>query len=93
MEIDPADVMLRFHLGSALLRGGRIAEAVEVLRDVVAREPHYAAPMAALGMALESLGEVEEARRTYAAFLASAPASAEAARRRVQTRLNALGAP
>jgi tetratricopeptide (TPR) repeat protein len=92
-ELDPADILLKHHYGTALFHAGYVAEAAEVLQELVREEPYYAAPKPLLGVALETLGEVDEARGVYAAYLDTVPAEAEAGRAAVSARLEALGAP
>jgi Tfp pilus assembly protein PilF len=57
--------LLRYSLGSAYLKEGRLEAAVEHLRQAVSQDPAYSAAWKGLGKALAEAGEHEEAMQTY----------------------------
>ena len=58
-------VMLRFGLGSALLKGKRFAEAAEHLHKALEFDPQYSAAWKLLGKALDGAGQPAEAADAY----------------------------
>lgn len=65
IESDPADPLMRFGAGKALLDAGRVAEAVEHLRECVHLNPGYSAAYKFLGQALERDGHPQEAAGVF----------------------------
>jgi TolB-like protein/cytochrome c-type biogenesis protein CcmH/NrfG len=61
-------------LGRALMQSGRDAEAVEVLRETLASNPAFIRARALLAAAEALAGDLDNARRSMAAFLAAEPA-------------------
>jgi predicted Zn-dependent protease len=57
--------LLRYSLGSAYLKEGRLVEAVPHLREAVSQDAAYSAAWKALGKALAESGERDEAMATY----------------------------
>lgn len=66
--------LLRFGLGSALLKEERFPEAALHLRACVTQDPAYAAAWKLLGKALVGAGDVAGARGAYAQALSQAQA-------------------
>ncbi len=64
--------MLRFTLGNALLQDGDAAGAVEHLKEAVRQQRDYSAAWKLLGKAYSELGDLEQARSTYAEGIAIA---------------------
>jgi Tfp pilus assembly protein PilF len=71
-QIREQDPVVRYQLGVLLRTQGRCAEAVEQLKAAIAAEPLFAPSYLELGRADETLGQPEEARAQYQAFLAHA---------------------
>ena len=59
------NAMLRFTLGSQLLKAGRLAEAVPHLAAAVEQDPGYSAAWKMYGKALYEAGELEDAGEVY----------------------------
>ncbi len=92
VEFDPRAVEIRFQLGRAIALQGRVADAAEVYRDVLEREPGYgpawlelgrvlvetdaATAVAALESAVAYMPASDEARMELARARASLPATA-----------------
>lgn len=64
--------LLRFGLGSALLKEARWADAAQHLRACVMLDPTYAAAWKLLGKALAEAGDVAGAREAYTQALSHA---------------------
>ena len=64
--------LLRFSLGTELLKAGNPDQAAGYLRDAVAKEPGYSAAWRALGKALEAAGRPAEALAAYREGVAAA---------------------
>ena len=62
-QIDPADVGTAINLAQILLQDRKYAEAVTVLRPVVADEPYNVTAIYNLGLALARAGEANEGQR------------------------------
>ena len=69
----------RLAAAEALLRGGRVGQAVGALRALLAERPDLATAHSALASALEASGDRIGAERALRAALAADPTSAEAA--------------
>jgi len=59
------NAMLRFTLGSQLLKAGRLAEAVPHLAAAVEQDPGYSAAWKMYGKALYEAGELQDAGEVY----------------------------
>jgi len=57
--------LLRFSLGSELLKAGETLKAAEHLREAVHRDPKYSAAWKQLGRALEQSDKAQEALDAY----------------------------
>jgi predicted Zn-dependent protease len=64
-EAQPDDAMVWYGLGSEYVKLEQWSEAVEALRHVLRINPDYTAAYQMLGSALASMGDSEEARRTW----------------------------
>jgi Tfp pilus assembly protein PilF len=64
--------LLRFSLGTEYLKSENYEKAAEYLRQAVAKDPGYSAAWRALGKALESSGQTEEALSAYRDGIAAA---------------------
>lgn len=65
LELRPADVSARTHLGGVALRAGRLDEAAAVLGEAAALPGVTAAALHALGVARHRLGQLELADEAY----------------------------
>lgn len=65
IELDPADVLGYFSLGSVYLEAGRKREAMDAFEKAVAVNPKHTASYDGLGQALESLGDLDKAAEIY----------------------------
>src|SRR5690349_2045125 len=65
IEFDPADVLGYFSLGTVYLECGRKREALDTFEKAVQVDPKHTASYLGLGQALESLGDVEKAKKIY----------------------------
>jgi predicted Zn-dependent protease len=65
LENGQDSALLRFGLGNALLKEGRIDEACEHLASAVEQDPAYSAAWKLYGKALAELGKVDKAMETY----------------------------
>jgi Tfp pilus assembly protein PilF len=63
LEIDPRDVGASVNLGQVYLASRREADAVAVLRPVVAEEPYHVTAAYVLGLALARSGDADEGQR------------------------------
>jgi predicted Zn-dependent protease len=64
--------LLRFTLGSVLLKQGKAQDAVEHLRQAVRQDPEYSAAWKVYGKALQALGDSERAMQAYESGIAAA---------------------
>jgi predicted Zn-dependent protease len=64
--------LLRFTLGSVLLKQGKAQDAVEHLRQAVRQDPEYSAAWKLYGKALQALGDSERAMQAYESGIAAA---------------------
>jgi tetratricopeptide (TPR) repeat protein len=88
-QIQGADPVVRYLLGTLLAATGRHAEAAEHFQAAIAAEPMYAPPYRGLGQALEQLNQPVDALAQYQAFVAHARRT-DPELTRVQTRVDAL---
>lgn len=65
IEMDPADVLGYFSLGSVYLEAGRKREAMDTFEKAVSVNPSHTASYDGLGQALEALGDLEKAAEVY----------------------------
>ena len=75
---DPTVPRFRIHYGAMLLRGGRLAEAEEVLGGVVEQWPHAINALLPLGNLLRQKGELENALELAERVLSLQPDNARA---------------
>jgi predicted Zn-dependent protease len=66
------NALLRFTLGSVLLKQGEARGAVEHLQQAVKQDPGYSAAWKVYGKALQELGDIEGAIQVYEAGIAAA---------------------
>ena len=66
------NALLRFTLGSQLLKDGRVAEALTHLEAAVGHDPGYSAAWKLYGKALHEGGELSRAREVYQAGIVAA---------------------
>jgi Flp pilus assembly protein TadD len=64
-ELEPADPLVHYGLGSEHLKLGELAEAAAAFRRTLELKPDYSAAYRELGKALEKLGEKELAVDAY----------------------------
>lgn len=64
-ELDPADPVVHYGLGSEHLKLGEFAEAAAAFRRAVELQPDYSAAHRELGKALEKLGDSAAAIEAY----------------------------
>jgi tetratricopeptide (TPR) repeat protein len=62
---DPNSTFARYGLAQAYATAGRYVEAVAEYEAIMAGNPDYVAAYFHAGQALERIGDVEQARRTY----------------------------
>jgi tetratricopeptide (TPR) repeat protein len=74
----PGNIELYNHLGNALFRAGRFAEAYKAYERVVSAYPHQAPPHNNLGLALFRQSKISEARRCFAKAIEIKPDYGEA---------------
>lgn len=65
IELDPADVLGYFSLGTVYLEAGRKREAMDTFEKAVSVNPDHTASYDGLGQALEGLGDLEKAADVY----------------------------
>jgi Flp pilus assembly protein TadD len=65
VEQNPSDTFARYGLAMEYANSGRLDQAVEEYRNLLAANPSYAAAYFHGGQALEKLGRAEEARALY----------------------------
>lgn len=83
--------LLRFSLGTALLAGGRAAEAATELRQAIAFNSDYSAAWKLLGRALVEAGDLAQARQAWTdGIQAAARAGDVQARKEMQVFLKRL---
>jgi len=92
-EIDPNDADALRWAGVISAVMGRNAEAIELLRQAIERDPLMAANYALLGGAYAALGQFNEARDAYSIALTLAPPNGFGARASLGTLLLANGQP
>jgi predicted Zn-dependent protease len=66
------NALLRFTLGSVLLKQGETRGAIEHLRQAVTQDPGYSAAWKVYGKALQGLGDSEGAVKAYETGIAAA---------------------
>ncbi|HEY7545915.1 MAG TPA: tetratricopeptide repeat protein [Blastocatellia bacterium] len=89
---DASDSFSRYALALELEKENRQREAIEQLREVIARDPSYVAAYYHLGRLLAVAGEMEEARAIYTRGLdAAGKAGDQRTRNELQEALDALG--
>ena len=66
------NALLRFTLGSQLLKAGQVAEALPHLEAAVGHDPGYSAAWKLYGKALHEAGELARARDVYHKGIAAA---------------------
>ena len=66
------NALLRFTLGSALFKEGKLASAVEHLRTAVEQDPDYSAAWKIYGKALQALGDQQAAREAFESGISAA---------------------
>jgi tetratricopeptide (TPR) repeat protein len=71
-QIQGADPVVHYQLGTLLAATGRLGEAAEQLKAAIAAEPVYAPPYRALGVVYEQLKQPGDAAAQYEAFVAHA---------------------
>ncbi len=91
VEIVPADGVMHYELGGALVAAGRRAESLAALRRAITLEPHWAAPYLQLASVLDAAGEGAGAAAAYRMYLDRAPRRQAAEIARARERLGALG--
>lgn len=77
LDLDPESSAVRYQLGTALLRLGRLEDAIEVLDDTVKRAPAYTQAHVALASALSRVGQQDAALEHYQAASRLDPADLE----------------
>ena len=88
---DAGDSFSRYALALELEKENRKGEAIEQLREVIARNPSYVAAYYHLGRLLSVAGEAEEARAIYTRGLdAAIKAGDQRTRNELQEALDAL---
>ena len=91
-ELFPEDYATQFNLGMALHKKGDDRAAVSVFQKAIELAPGEATFHISLGQSFEKLGQIDEAKREYAQYLALDADGPDAAR--VKAHLDALnGAP
>ncbi|HEX3726116.1 MAG TPA: tetratricopeptide repeat protein, partial [Pirellulales bacterium] len=78
VELQGDVVSFRHHLALALRRAGQQQTAIACLREVIAREPHWATAHNDLGGALREVGQLAEAEASYRQAILADPTMAEA---------------
>jgi Tfp pilus assembly protein PilF len=66
------NALLRFSLGSALLKNGDAEPAARHLAEALRQDPEYSAAWKSYGKALQALGEPEAAMRAYESGITAA---------------------
>lgn len=65
IELDPADVLGYFSLGSAYQEAGKKREALDTFQKAVDIDPKHSSSYYGLGLALEALGDFKKAGQIY----------------------------
>lgn len=65
LEQDPKNAFVRYGLAQALAQAGRLGEAVQSYRDLMAADPDYVAAYYHCGQTLEKMGRTDDARSVY----------------------------
>ena len=73
LAADTANADAQFHLANLLREQGRLAEAITLYRQALARLPGHPSLLNNLGLALFGAGEYADAERAYRSVLARAP--------------------
>ena len=88
---DPNDSFSRYALALELEKENRVSEALQQLREVIARDPGLAAAYQQLGRLLAQSGSVDEAREIYRQGVSVAAAAGDQrARNEMQQALEML---
>jgi thioredoxin-like negative regulator of GroEL len=91
LAADPNDSFSRYALALELEKEERVGEAIDQLKDVVARDPGYVAAYYHLGRMLARAGQVEQARGVYTSGLdAASRAGDQKTRSEIQDALDML---
>jgi predicted O-linked N-acetylglucosamine transferase (SPINDLY family) len=87
LALDPATISGRVALAGALYNTGRRAEAVDLLRDVLERDPTNITALLIAAASCESIRDTESAQRFYGRILAIDPEHARALSRQLDVSL------
>ncbi len=91
IEMDPADVLGYFSLGSVYLEAGRKREAMDTFEKAVSVNPNHTASYDGLGQALEALGDLEKAAEVYKRGIKTGEAQGDMMpQKRMESRLRAV---
>lgn len=92
LQEDPDDVFLNFALGMALVKDGRIPEALARFDRALELDPRYTPAYLQKGTQLVAMGRREEARSAFHAGVATAKASGDAhAAKEMEKLIDSLG--
>jgi tetratricopeptide (TPR) repeat protein len=91
IQLDPADVLGYYSLGSVYLEAGMKREALDTFERAVAVDPAHSASYLGLGQALEGLGDTEGARKAYTRGIETARKTGDMMpQKKMESRLRAL---
>ena len=91
-QVQAADPVVAYQYGSALVRAGHDAEALEQLKRAAKLDPYYAPPRMLMALVFDAAGMTAEALAEYRAYLAIASENSSAVAR-AKARVAALAAP
>ena len=94
IELDPADVLGYFSLGTVYLDSGRKREAMETFEKAVDVDPSHSSSYYGLGLSLEALGDFEKAKKIYNRGIKAAEMRGDMlTQKKMESRLRALDKP
>ena len=92
LEQDPNNSFVRYGLAQSLANAGRLDEAVEQYRELLAVNPDYVAAYYHQGQTLEKLGRTDEARSVYSDGMSACSRTGDShTRSEIQAALDILG--
>jgi tetratricopeptide (TPR) repeat protein len=94
IELDPADVLGYFSLGSAYLESGKKREAVDTFEKAVDVDPMHSSSYLGWGSALEAIGDKGKAKQVYLKGIKVADERGDMmTQKKMESRLRALENP
>ena len=94
IELDPADVLGYFSLGTAYLDSGRKREAMETFEKAIEVDPGHSSSYLGLGLALEELGDKKKAKEIFSRGIKIAEGHGDVmTQRKMESRIRAIENP